>query len=473
MLGDAQAAAPRSLQMVVAWGKWARLWKVLWTVWEADLARLVRALDLCSSYVRVSFVDRHILHLDIDAFLASVEQLRDPAVLGKPVAVGTGVVASRSYEAKRLGVETAMPLHEAVRRCPELIVREGDSRLVERYRQKVAEVIRRFSPVVEICSLDDFYADLTGVPLMVEQVLQDPSCVVSERSLTGLCRELRKQVRKETGLSIAQGLGSTRTVARLATTKAKPGGICEVPHGCERDFLADFSIDLVPGIGPKSQQLLRKVGIESVRQLWTVDRELLRQSFGVRGDDIWLRCRGLDDAPVKETPTLRSISRETSFEPRTDVASQQRSFLRGMLAYLLDRATTELRQQRLLARTVQVRLRHVDGVHGERSRSIREATDRTDLCMEMAGALLDELLTRRVLVRLVGVTLTSLEPHGTRQGQLFGEEDTSRQKLFAAVDAVRKRHGFGALVIGAASDLLGQVPHGPHGFRLRTPSLTK
>lgn len=418
-------------------------------------------------------MDRHILHVDIDAFLASVEQLRDPAVLGKPVAVGTGVVASRSYEAKRRGVDTAMPLREAVRRCPELIVREGDSRLVERYRQKVAEVIRRFSPVVEVCSLDDFYADLTGVPLTVEQVLEDPTGIVSERSLAGLCRELRRQVRKETGLSIAQGLGSTRTVARLATTRSKPGGICEVPHGRELDFLADFSVGQLPGIGPKSRQLLHKVGIESVRQLWTVDRELLRQSFGARGDDIWLRSRGLDDTPVKSTQTLRSISRETSFEPRADATTQQRTFLRGMLAYLLDRATTELRQQQLLARTVQVRLRHVDGVHGERSRSIREATDRTDLCMELAGALLDELLTRRVLVRLVGVTLTTLEPQGARQGQLFAEEDTSRQRLFAAVDAVRQRHGFGALVVGAASNLLGHVPHGPHGFRLRTPSLTK
>jgi DNA polymerase IV len=430
-------------------------------------------MDSCSHFVRVLFVDRHILHVDIDAFLASVEQLRDPAVLGKPIAVGTGVVASRSYEAKVLGVEAAMPLHEAVRRCPQLIVREGDARLAERYRQKVAEVIRRFSPVVEVCSLDDFYADLTGVPLVVEQVLDDPTGLASERSLAGLCRGLRQQVREETGLSIAQGVGSTRTVARLATTKAKPGGICEVPHGHERDFLADFSIDRVPGIGPKSQQLLRKVGIESVRQLWAVDRELLRQSFGARGDDIWLRCRGLDDAPVKSTPTLRSITRETSFEPRADAGTQERTFLRGMLAYLLDRATTELRRQHYLARTVKVRLRHTDGVTAERSRSIREPTDRTDLCMEMAGALLDELLMRRVLVRLVGVTLTSLESPGNRQGQLFAAEDSSRQRLFAAVDAVRRRHGFGALVVGAASDLLGQVPHGPHGFRLRTPSLTK
>lgn len=416
---------------------------------------------------------RRILHVDIDAFLASVEQLRDPAVLGKPVAVGTGVVASSSYEAKRRGVATAMPLHEALRRCPELIVREGDSRLVERYRGKVAEVIQQFSPVVEVCSLDDFYADLTGVPLVVDHTLDAPIGSAPEHSLAGLCRELRRQVRRETGLSIAQGVGSTRTVARLATTKAKPGGICQVQQGRERDFLASFPIERLPGIGPKSQELLRKVGIESVRQLWTVDRELLRQSFGARGDDIWLRCRGLDDAPVKETSAVRSISRETSFEPRHDAGSQHRLFLRGMLAYLLDRATTELRQQRLLTRTLRVKLRHVDGVCVERSRSIRETTDRTDVCMDVAGALLDELLSRRVLVRLVGVTLTSLRPQGVKQGQLFAAQDTASKKLFEAVDAVRKRHGFGALVVGAASELLGQLPHGPDGFQLRTPSLTK
>jgi DNA polymerase-4 len=132
-----------------------------------------------------------------------------------------------------------------------------------------------------------------------------------------------------------------------------------------------------------------------------------------------------------------------------------------------------LRQQRMLTRTVQVKLRHVDGVSGERSRSIREATDRTDICMDIAGSLLDELLSRRVLVRLVGVTLTSLQPQGVKQGQLFAEQDTARKKLFEAVDAVRKRHGFGALMMGASSELLGQLPHGPNGFRLRTPSLTK
>ncbi|MBL9079592.1 MAG: DNA polymerase IV [Planctomycetes bacterium] len=416
---------------------------------------------------------RRILHLDIDAFLASVEQLRDPVLIGKPVAVGTGVVASRSYEAKARGVQTAMPLHEALRRCPELIVRAGDSRLAERYRQAVAEVMRRFSPVVEVCSLDDFYADLTGVPLRVEQALAGSTRSEAEQTLAGLCRELRAQVRAETGLSVAQGLGSTRTVARLATTRAKPGGICEVAAGGELEFLAGFAVEQVPGIGPKTAAILHQVGVRTVRELWALDRELLRQSFGTRGDELWRRCRGLDDAPVEATPTLRSISRETSFEPRHDAGSQQRDFLRAMLSYLLDRAASELRQQRLSTRTVQVRLGHVDGVQQQRARSLPSAVERTDVLMGVASALLDELLLRRVLVRLVGVTLTSLVAEAPVQGRLFDDGGAARKRLFAAVDAVRQRHGFGAVVVGASAELLGQLPRGPHGFQLRTPSLTK
>lgn len=418
-------------------------------------------------------MERRILHLDIDAFLASIEQLRDPSLRGKPVAVGSGCVASRSYEAKVRGVQTAMGMKEAKRLCPDLVVCEGDARLAERYRQRVAEVMRQFSPVVEVCSLDDMYGDLTGVPQRVQAVLEDPTRVAGERSLVGLCQELRAAVRAATGLSVAQGVGASRTVARLATTRAKPGGICEVPAGGELDFLADFGVRDLPGIGPKSAELLHKVGIQTVRELWAVDRELLRQTFGARGEDIWWRCRGLDEAPVQATPTLQSISRETSFEPAADDACQQRDYLRAMLGYLVDRAASELRKGQLLSRTVAVRLRHVDGVQDERQRSLGEATDRTDLLMALATTILDLLLQRRVLVRLVGVTLSTLTRRGAQQGQLFAGEDQKRGKLFAAVDAIRARHGFGVLVVGESAGLLGVVPHGPHGFRLRTPSLTK
>lgn len=419
-------------------------------------------------------MERRILHVDIDAFLASVEQLRDPTLLGRPVAVGTGVVASRSYEAKARGVATAMPLAEARRRCPDLVVRPGDARLVERYRQQVAEVLRGFSPVVEVCSLDDFYVDLTGVPLRVAQALAGDVATDAERSLAPLCRELRAAVRAATGLSVAQGIGATRAVARMATTRAKPGGICEVPAGRELDFLADFPVEAVPGIGGKRAALLRQVGVRTVRELWAVDRSLLRASFGADGETIWRRCRGRDEEPVQATPTLRSIARETSFAPETDADGQQLPFLRAMLAYLLDRAAAELRRQALRARVVQVRVRHVDGGEGERARTLVEATDRTDAFAATARDLLDELLLRRVLVRLVGVTLTGLQAPRPAQGALFGDGgEAARRRLFAAVDAVRARHGFGALVVGEAAGLLGVLPAGPHGFQLRTPSLTK
>jgi DNA polymerase-4 len=389
------------------------------------------------------------------------------------VVVCTGVVASRSYEAKARGVQTGMPLAEARRRCPELVVCAGDARAVERYRHKVAEILRRFAPVVEVCSLDDFYADLTGVPLRVRRVLDDATATADEVSLRELCERVRATVRQETGLSVAQGLGTTRTVARMATTRAKPGGICEVMPGDETTFLATFPVEAVPGIGPRTAEWLRQVGVTTVAQLREVDRELLRQSFGARGDELWLKCRGLDDAPVRASPVVQSISRESSFEPRHDVDSQQRPFLRGMLSYLLDRATAELRRQRLLARTVEVRVRHVDGAQGEKSRSLRDATDRTDLLMAPAGDLLDDLLERRVLVRLVGVTLRTLVGVGAAQGLLFGGDEQAKKKLFAAVDAVRERHGFGALVVGESAELLGKLPQGRHGFVLRTPSLAK
>lgn len=418
-------------------------------------------------------MDRRILHLDIDAFLASLEQLRDPTLRGRPVAVGSGCVASRSYEAKARGVHTAMAMREARQRCPDLQVRDGDARLAERFRQTVAEVLRRFAPAVEICSLDDMYADLTGVPLRVEQAIADPTAAEGERSLVPLCRQIRAAVRDATGLSVSQGLGSTRTVARLATTRAKPGGICEVPAGRERAFLDDFPVQDLPGIGPRRAESLQQMGIATVRQLAGLDRELLRRTFGAVGDEIWCRAHGLDVLPVRDQPLLQSISRETSFASSESTPEQQRSYLRAMLGYLVDRAASELRRLCRCARTVEVRVRFVDGHPAAVARSLREAADRTDAFATLAFGLLDGLLVRRVLVRLVGVTLGGLGPRPARQGVLFDDGAGRRAQLSAAVDALRARHGFGALVVGESIGLLGQVPHGEHGFVLRTPSLAK
>ncbi|MHC5064212.1 MAG: DNA polymerase Y family protein [Planctomycetota bacterium] len=407
-----------------------------------------------------------ILHLDIDGFLASVEQILDPALKGQPVAVGSGVVASRSYEAKARGVETAMSMLEARRRCPELVVRDGDARVVERFRQRVTEVLNDFVPVVEVCSLDDMYGDLRGLA----ELGQPRGAVV-------LAQRIRSAVREATGLSVSQGLGASRTVARMATSHAKPGGILEVPEGGERPFLDPHSVEDLPGVGRRSAELLHALRLHRVGDLRQVERELLRQTFGQRGEDLYWRARGFDagigDEPrepqVSATVLSQSISRETSFE-----ASDCRDFLFGMLAYLLDRAAAELRDRELLAKRVSLRMRFVDGMSREQQRSLRQASDRTDRLQEVARGLCLRLLDeRRVLVRLLGVSLGNLRSRVGAQGELFAAAEERRGGLFAALDRVRGRHGFGKLVLGNANELLGRLPNGDQGFRLRTPSLSK
>jgi DNA polymerase-4 len=409
-------------------------------------------------------MDRCILHLDIDAFLASVEQIVEPALRGKPVVVGSGCVASRSYEAKARGIQTAMAMVEARRLCPELVVRDGDARRAERFRRKVAQVVRGFVPRVQVCSLDDMYGELSGV---------DPRGTWRDYAL-----QIRDAVRAATGLWVSQGIGTSKVVARIATRHGKPRGVHVVAPGDEVAFVGAHALEDLPGIGPQTRELFGQWNLATVGDLQRIERDWLERALGKRGVQLYWRARGLDGDPraaaVAIEPELgaHSISRETSFEP---VAGDEagRSFVRGMLAYLLDRAAAELRAQRWLARTVQVRLRHVDQVGAERSRSLPQATARTDLLFELAAALLESLWTRRVLVRLVGVTLAGLAPRPRRQATLFTDGGQQRDELFAAVDRVRARHGFGKLVAGAAAALLGRVAASDAGFVLRTPSLTR
>ncbi len=425
-------------------------------------------------------MQRRILHLDIDAFLASIEQLVEPSLRHRPVAVGSGVVASRSYEAKARGVQTAMPMAEARRVCPELVVRAGDAGLAERFRQAVAEVLRSFSPRVQICSLDDMYADLSGVPLP-NGCSKGKGKGKEESGCVTLARNLRAQVQAVTGLSVSLGIGASKTVARMATSHAKPAGILEIPAGEELTFLGPHALRDLPGIGAKTAALLHDLGLHKVADLWSVDAELLRRSFGLRGLEMHRRAQGLDTDEILDSPPQQSISRETSFAPVAE-----RDFLLGMLFYLLDRASTELRAQGLQARRLEVRVQHVDRQRRQVSGSLPQAVDGTDALFAVAQKLMQGLWERRVLVRLVGVSLLSLQRRrawqcsGERQGELFADAAAvsatavrAPGQLYAAVDGIRQRHGFGKLVLGPAVDLLGQVENGQHGFRLRTPSLTR
>lgn len=398
-----------------------------------------------------------ILHLDIDAFLASIEQILEPALVGRPVVVGSGVVASRSYEAKARGVETAMAIHEARRRCQDLVVRDGDARIAERFRQRVAEVLAEFTPVVQVASLDDLYADLTGAPLLTRL-----------GSARILAEQVRERVRAATGLSVAQGIGSNKTVARMATRYAKPGGIVEIAAGEERAFVAPQALRLLPGIGAATATILEDWNLRTVGELAALDQELLVRAFGARGAQLWHKAQGLDDEPVATTPRPASIARETSFP-----ATAESGFVLAMASYLLDRAAAEMRRQQLQARTLAARVRHEDGQAQERQRSLAMATDRTDLLQAVLRGILAGFAARRVRVRHVGVTLAGFERSVARQRELFAHEAERRQALFAAIDRVRARHGFQKVVLGGSAPLLAALAQDRDGFVLRTPSLSR
>jgi len=415
-----------------------------------------------------------LLHLDIDAFLASVVQLSQPRFFGKPLAVGTGVVASRSYEAKQRGVKTAMSLKRARLLCPELIVCEGDSQKAALYRRRVGEIIARYAPAVEMSSLDDLYAEWATGDLPVARAL----CV-------------QREIRKETGLSVSIGLGATKTLARLATTQAKPGGVYWVRSGEEEAFLDRLQLAALPGLGPKMEKSLREYGVQQISDLRLLDYELLKRSFGAQGTSLYWKVRGLPagekdrniDLPDGSIGGVMAgggmrICRSTSlFE-----ASADRAELSGYLAYLLDRAATTLRARAKQAGRLSFFADPVPGSRcgrGRRSFHARIQPPSQDVwtLYEAVLPFLDRVLQERFLVYRLGIELTNLISFRRfRQTSLFdritGEPGVRRARLTQSLDLVRKRHGFGAVIVGPSTALIGRLAQGRDGYRLRTPSLT-
>jgi DNA polymerase-4 len=397
-----------------------------------------------------------ILYLDLDAFFASVEQIKNPALEGVPVVVGTGCIASCSYEARRFGLSAGMSIRRAKALCPQAVVLEGDQRSYQAFAERVFDLCRDLSPAVETY-LDEAYCDLAGTLRLNGEAVE-------------AARRLKVRVRKETGLSITVGIGTNRMIAKLATRPVKPDGLAVVAAGSEEEFLAGRSVRDLPGVGRKTAEILSKINVETVTDLRRVPRFALRQLLGQLGDALYERCRGRDTRPVEEREIPRSVSRETTFhQPTADDGE-----IEGMLYYLTERAGRFLRVRGLEARTVKVRMYYSD-LRG-RSASVTlpgaTAVDRT--LFRAAGRLLRSLRTRRVSLRLVGVCLERLSLSGAAQIDLLEESRERRGcQLVGGLDQIRSRYGHSAVVVGRSLSLLGRLRQSPDGFVLRTPSLTK
>lgn len=390
---------------------------------------------------------RDIFHVDVDAFFASVEQLLDPSLRDKAVVVGgdpkdRSVVASASYEARKWGVRSAMPMSQAMRLCPTLVRVDGDYGRYVDYSGRIRRVLDRFAPLVEVASLDDFYMDFTGC-----RRAQGLPLVAAER--------LRKAVLDEVGLHVTVGIAANRTVAKIASDLAKPRGVMEVWRGCEAAFLRGLPVDRLPGVGPSTAEALRRYNVSAIGDIARLPRETMERSFGSGGLWLWEAAHGIDDAPLQaESGAPKSISRETTFAKDTS----DRAKLRASLYSLTEHAARQLREEGLRARRVTVKVRYADFSSSTACRSLAEAADEDAVFFGAASERMEYLMARRRLqIRLIGVALGGLVPGASRQGALFAvPADKRRRRFYTGLDNLRDKFGFDIAKVG---------PDGPGGGR--------
>ena len=369
-------------------------------------------------------MDRNILHLDLDTFFVSVERLLNSKLEGKPVLIGglsdRAVVASCSYEARRYGVSSAMPMRMARNLCPDATVIRGDMDLYSRYSNMVTDIIAERAPLYEKASVDEHYLDITGMDRFF-------GC----QKWAG---ELRSTIIHETGLPISLGLSINKTVSKIATGEAKPNGELDIPRPAVQPFLNPLSIRKIPMIGEKTFHLLRSMGIITIETLSRIPPEMMEKVLGKNGIIIWEKANGIDRTPVKQYWERKSIGTERTFEQDTTDIARMQDILTGMV----EKLAFELRQKQRLTSCVTVKIRYSNfDTHTLQKRIPYTSFDHH--LIETTRELFRKVYQRRMLIRLIGVRFSHLV-QGTQQLNLF--EDTSEMvNLYQAMDRMRNRFG--------------------------------
>lgn len=365
-----------------------------------------------------------ILHLDLDTFFVSVERLINSELRNKPLLVGgvsdRGVVAACSYEPRGFGVHSGMPMKMARELCPEAVVIRGNAGTYSKHSDLVTEIIKEKVPLFEKSSIDEFYADLSGMDRFF-------GCY-------RYASELRKTIIKETGLPISFGLSVNKVVSKVATNEAKPNSQLKIDLGYEKPFLAPLSVKKIPMVGDKTYQTLRNLGLRQVKTIQEMPADLMQRVLGANGALIWKRANGLDDTPVIPFHERKSISTERTFDRDTiDVTK-----LKGILIAMTENLAFQLRRGEKLTACIAVKLRYSD--FNTYSKQIRiPYTSADHILIPRILELFASLYNKRLLVRLVGIRFSHLVP-GNYQINLF--EDTEEAlNLYAAMDRIRERFG--------------------------------
>ena len=390
---------------------------------------------------------RNIAHFDLDSFFVSVERLKNRQLYGKPIAVGgssdRGVIASCSYEARRFGVKSAMPVRLAKRLCPELLIIKGDMDSYSKYSNTVTSIIADSVPLFEKSSIDEFYIDLSGMDKFF-------GC-----SLYTI--ELRKKIERESGLDISYALASNKLLSKVATNEVKPHGQLEIPFGYEKEYLAPLPIEKMPMVGEKTATLLRDMGVETIRVLSEIPQEYMTNLLGKNGIELSRRANGIDETPIVPFHVAKSIGTENTFETDTiDI-----SFLNRELTRMTEQVGFELRQSNKLCGCVTVKIRYSDFQTFTRQSAIGYSSA-DHVLLETVKSLFKQLYERRLLIRLIGVRFSNLVP-GNYQIHLF--DDTQEMiRLYQSIDSIKSQYGENILMrAGGFSKNL--VSPGPKGLR--------
>ena len=370
---------------------------------------------------------RTILHVDLDAFFAAVEQRDDPTLRGKPVIVGSGgpndrgVVSTASYEARVFGVHSAMSLREAGRRCPHGLFVPVDGAKYQVASKAVMAVLRRFTPLVEPISIDEAFLDVSGSKLLFGDGV-------------AIGRRIKDEVKATVDLTISVGVATTKLVAKVASDLEKPDGLVVVLPGDEATFLAPLEIRRLWGVGQKSAAVLREYGVRTIGDLAALPDDLLIRRFGKHGASLAQRARGIDDDTVGDRDSAKSIGHEHTF----DVDTSDREIIERTLLGMSEGVAGRLRDSGVRASTITVKIRDTTFRTITRQRTLPEPTDLTDPIFRTALELARPEV-RGLRIRLLGVTASGI---GEReQLSLFGADDPRRRKLTEAADDVRHRFG--------------------------------
>lgn len=371
----------------------------------------------------MSELDRHIAHFDLDSFFVSVEILNNPSLKGKPVLIGgyeRGVVSTCSYEARKFGIHSAMPMKKALQLCPHAIVTHASSGQYSKYSRWVTDIIASKAPLFEKASIDEFYVDLSGMEKYF--------------GANKFAQDLRHIITKETGLPISGGLSSARFISKMATNEAKPNGFLEIPHGKEIEFLWPLGIEKINGVGKQTEQHLKSFGIYTIEDIAKTPIQYLEKIAGKWGEALWHKAHGRGSAEITTDWEQKSMSHENTFD--TDYSDID--FLQNELVRLTEKTAYSLRADEKMTGCVTVKIRYSNF----ETISKQEAVDYTaldDVLIAKVKDLFNKSYQKGRPVRLLGVRFSQMIPI-TTQMSLF-ENNIEKLNLYKAVDEIKDRYG--------------------------------